>query len=88
MVYKCLNDLCPSYLINLFRYVNTVHDRPTRSSSNNALYLPKPNFESFKNSFQYAGASLWNQLPPDLKNSTSLELFKTRYKKQILYNSN
>ena len=28
MVYKCLNDLCPSYLINLFRYVNTVHDRP------------------------------------------------------------
>ena len=88
MVYKCLNDLCPSYLINLFRYVNTVHDRPTRSSSNNALYLPKPNFESFKNSFQYAGASLWNQLPPDLKNSTSLELFKTRYKKQSLYNSN
>ena len=78
----------PFYLINLFRYVNTVHDRLTRSSSNNALYLTKPNFESFKNSFQYAGASLWNQLPPDLKNSTSLELFKTRYKKQILYNSN
>ena len=85
MVYKCLNGLCPFYLINLFRYVNTIHGR---LSSNNALCLPKPNFECFKNSFQYAGASLWNQLPPDLKNSASLELFKTRYKKQILYDSN
>ena len=73
MVHKCLNGLCPSYLINPF---NTIHDHPTRLSSNNALYLPKPNFECYKSSFQYAGASLWNQLPPDLKNSATLELFQ------------
>ena len=87
LMYKCLNGKSPSYLANLFKSVSSGHNRDTGQSSNNSLYLPKPNVESFRRSLKYAGANLWNNLPQTVRNFSSLELFKATYKNQILFNS-
>ena len=87
MTYKCLNGKSPSYLANLFKSVSSAHNRDTRQSSNNSLYLPKPNVESFRRSLKYAGANLWNNLQQTVTNVSSLELFKATYKNRILFNS-
>ena len=87
LMYKCLNGKSPSYLANLFKSVSSIHNRDTRQSSNNSLYLPKPNVESFRRSLKYAGANLWNNLPQTVRNVSSLELFKATYKNRILFNS-
>jgi exonuclease III len=86
LIYKSLNNLCPDYLSSLFQYVSSIHSRATRQSTRNLLYIPKPNLECFKKSFQYAAATLWNELSEDIKNATSLSMFKYMYKMHLFPN--
>ena len=50
----------------------------------NMLYVPKPRIDKFKQSFQYIGPSLYNTFPQDVKESSSLSVFKKRSKEHIL----
>ena len=77
MVYKCLNGLAPDYLINLFKYVSETHSYITRNVSNNNLALPSLSTSLYKHSFSYNGALLWNSLPLYIRNSSSLNTFKS-----------
>ncbi len=61
------------------------HDRNTRFANNINVVIPKPNIETFRNSFMYQGAISWNSLPPHLKNATTHDSFKRMYKKEYLY---
>ena len=45
------------------------------------LYLPKPRTDYLKRSFNYSGASLWNDLPEDVRTAKSLRNFKRRIDK-------
>ncbi len=42
------------------------HDRNTRFANNMNVVVPKPNVETFRNSFMYQDAISWNSLPPQL----------------------
>ena len=84
-MYKYLNGQIPSYLANLFKSVSSVHNHDIRQSSNNSLYLPKPNVERFRRYLKYTGANLWNNLPHTVINVSYLELFKAIYQNQILH---
>ena len=77
MVYKCLNGLAPDYLINLFKYISETHSYITRNVSNNNLALPSLSTSLYKRSFSYNGALLWNSLPLYIRNSSSLNTFKS-----------
>jgi len=73
--YKALNNLAPSYLRVLF--IPYIPTRQLRSSSKNLLYVPRFNLRSYGvRSFSVAAPTLWNTLPFDIKNSSSVFINK------------
>ena len=75
LMFKSLNKLAPLLLQNLFSHVSTKHPYNTRNASDEALSLPKCHLECYKQSFEYAGADLWNNIPISISNSFTLLSF-------------
>ena len=72
-MYKCNNNLNPTYLSDLFVHKNV--DYELRDSHK----LEQPKFDTKKygyRSFMYYGSKLWNLLPSDVKRSTSIYEFR------------
>ena len=79
IMYKISHNLAPKYLQDLFQQTADIHDRALKSTSDNLLYVPKPNLEQFRNSLSYSGSKTWNYIPINIKQSDSLSLFKKKY---------
>ena len=58
-----------------------LHDAPV-------LIVPFPNNEIFRKSIIFRGATLWNTLPPDIRNIPTFDCFKTKMKQMLLKNLN
>ena len=57
--------------------LNSYHLKKTE----NTLVLPQPRTDYLKKSFSYSGAQLWNSLPIELRQVTSLNDFKTKLRR-------
>ena len=77
-VYKCMNNLNPTFLSDVFKPKNLTYNLRT----SNLLALPKPNTVTGKKSFTFRGSLAWNILPDHVKNCDSLDKFKLELKKQ------
>ena len=75
MVFKSLNELAPPYLRSLFMKNSQITSYRLRNTSTD-LRLPKKSTENGKKSFSFRGAKLWNSLPANCKQATSLRAFK------------
>ena len=64
---KVLNNNSPNYLAQLF-----ISHQSHYTNSRNNLYVPRPRLDLFKTSISFAGASLWNSLPQNIKSCISL----------------
>ena len=73
VMYRCTNNLAPAYLCNLFAPRTSTYDL---RDAKGKLLLPKPRTDYQKRSFSYSGALLWNNLPEEVRATTSLDLFK------------
>ena len=74
-MYKCMNNLNPQYLNNVFE-INTT---PYAMRDSIRLKLPKYDTVRFgHNSFRYYGSKIWNAIPTDIKGSETLLIFKKR----------
>ena len=82
LMYKCLNDMAPTRIMNEINKASDTHDVNTRLANTDDLYIPEPNCELFRHSFRYYGPSLWNGLPQALRDSPSIDAFKYNYKLQ------
>ena len=76
LMYKIFNNLTPSYLQEFFTFTSDIHQRSPRSTSDNLLYIPKPNIELYRNSLSYSGSKIWNAITIHVKHSTSSAEFK------------
>lgn len=81
LAFKILKGMTPEY-INVFRYVNQVSSRETRSSVSGLLYVPKSRTEYFKRSFRISTAILWNQLADCVRTCNIMSSIKTMYLQQ------
>jgi len=63
LMYKCINNLAPAYLYNLFVPRTPNYDF---HNAKKTLLLPKPRTDYLKGSFSYSGAILWNNLPKEI----------------------
>ena len=82
-VFESLNKLAPHYFYNYFSLNSSIHSYETRHSTRGDIYVEKKNTLQFGlRSIRYMGAKLWNDLPLEVRNSTSKFLFK---RKLILY---
>ncbi len=63
MVYKCLNNLAPQNMCNMFNYVT--NSRNTRQSAQKDLEVqPGTHKVLFENSFRYSAVNEWNNIKP------------------------
>ncbi len=79
MMYKCMNNSAPPYLVTLF--ANKEHSHNTRHSS--SLHVPRARTEYYKKSFEVSGACAWNNLPDSIKYTDSICSFKSRLKEYL-----
>lgn len=79
IVYKCVNGLAPSYLSDLLEA--QAPKKATRSATQQLLRVPFTKHKTFADrSFSVAGPKLWNQIPPNVRNSETLDQFKKTLK--------
>ena len=81
-MYKVLNNNSPNYLAHL-----SVSHQYRNANSRNKLYLPRPRLYLFKTSISFAGASLWNSLPQNIKSCISVRCFKHNLHKYMSENN-
>ena len=83
-MFKRKNNLLPTTIANFFATENRPVSRYSlrRRQSNNLCF--RSNLEVGKKSIQNIGELLWSELPPYLKDSESLKMFKKYYKSHLI----
>lgn len=80
--YKIIHGLAPQYLLDLIQpYFPTEHAYNLRSNGN-FYSLPLCRTTSYYNSFIPSTIKLWNNLDAEIKDSSSLSIFKSKLKNQ------
>ncbi len=79
LMYKVRHEMAPSSLSNMFQKTNEVHEHRTRQAKHDFL-PPKPKTNYLKKAFSYRGAVAWNNLPNEIKNSETVNIFKAKLK--------
>ena len=86
MVYKSITGQAPEYISSMLTYVSEHHERQTRLTVLDLLHIPRSHSAYFDRAFSVQGPKLWNSLPADIRNSTSINRFKRELKRYLLYN--
>ena len=82
LTYKALHQCAPVFISDIIR--RYVPSRSLRSASETRLLLPKSLLKTYGDrSFAYAAPFLWNNLPVDIRNAPSVEVFKSKLKTQL-----
>ena len=81
-MYNYNNNTLPSVFNRMFPKNQSFHSYPTRQS--NEFHLPLLRTLLAKNTFIYTGPQFWNSLDDDIKNSSTLNSFKSNLKSALL----
>lgn len=73
-IYKLISGKLPTYFNQFVVYQNEIHDYPTRGNMN--FYVARTNYTRSMNSLFHKGLREYNELPRDIKNSSSIVQFK------------
>ena len=65
-------------------YTPISHGHNTRKNYINDLCVPKIRHMAGQFTVKYAGAKLWNSIPPNIRNITNRKHFKQDYKRYLL----
>ena len=79
LVFKCLNNLAPPYLLNEFSHSRDFHSYNTRHRG--LLRLPLARTTKYQDCFRFSGTKIWNSLPLDLRRTHDLN--KSGLKKHL-----
>ena len=84
LTYKTLTNQQPTYLYNSLSFPShDSHSVSTRSSDSLVLSIPYVRSSLGKRAFSVIGPRLWNSLPPDTRNSSSLPIFRSKLKTHL-----
>lgn len=84
LVHKALHGKAPTYIVDLLQVKPTTR-YSLRSNNTHLLFIPSVKCKTFGGrSFSYAGPTLWNQLPLNLRAISNLDIFK-QYLKTFLF---
>ena len=82
LAFKCVKGLSPSYHSDRFTTRSMVHTRNTQNKDK--LNIPAYKSAAGQRSFLYRAVSLWNSLPYDLTDSTSIVIFMKDFRNYLL----
>ena len=77
--FESVHGTAPDYLSTRITLKADLHPHNTRASDFGDIHPPTVHKAIFKRSLHYHGAVLWNQLPPSVKESCSIDVFKRNY---------
>ena len=80
LTYKAINNMTPAYISDMLTPMSMAHVRLLRSSDNGTLKVPRSRSALFDCSFSYSAPKLWNTIPQNVRESTSLHSFKNQVK--------
>ena len=84
-VYQWFHKLAPSFFLDFFTPISSIHEYPTRQSLNENLFInPIRTTQYGIRSLHYTGSNLWNSLPITTKQITPFSRFRKTLKKQII----
>ena len=72
------------YISSMLTYVSEHHKRQTRSTVLDLLHIPRSHSAYFDRAFSVQGPKLWDSLPGDIRNSTSINRFKRELKRSTI----
>jgi len=64
-VHRCLHHNAPQYMCSKFHTNSSLGYSCTRGRNN--IHLERPNTDFYRKSFEFRGATMWNQLPNSVK---------------------
>ena len=82
LVYKCLNNLAPNYLLSNFQRSQEFHMYNARCKD--FLRLPRAKTTKYQGSFRINGARTWNTLLPQIRKENSFSAFKAKLKQYLI----
>ena len=62
LVFRSVKGLAPDYMCDLFKSVQTVSSRNTRSNARGDLYVPRARTQLYRDSITISGVNIWNYL--------------------------
>ena len=81
LVYLSINDQAPSYLRKKLTFVSDLPGRRSlRSAQTRNLAIPRTKLKMGERAFDVAAPTAWNNLPEDIKCSSSIAIFKKKLK--------
>ena len=85
LLYNILfHPLSPPYLKQRFEFLHPATDPGVRTSRKLILKLPQHSSHTYSQSFTIKSICIWNSLPPSIRQSKSLSVFKSRVKAHFL----
>jgi len=78
LVYKSLHGLAPKYISDML--VPYEPARTLRSTGTGLMLVPRVRTKHGEAAFQIHTAKIWNNLPEDVRQASSLTMFKTKLK--------
>ena len=78
MIYKVMNGLCPDNLRGRLITRSQISNYSTRNQLD--LDTPRQNLEFSKSSFFYSGVKTWNEIPLEIRMSSTITIFKRKLK--------
>ena len=76
-VYRCLNGSFPAYMSDMLSYTRDINSCVTRHTTNNNLYVPSPRVDIYRQSFQYPGPLVYNNIPQDVNKRAVIVKFQS-----------
>ena len=80
--YECQNNIAPLYFINFFIQTTDVHSYNTRSAARGDFFIlqKKNTLQYGLRSIRFNGAKIWNSIPPEIRDASSVRTFKNNLK--------
>ena len=85
-MYRFTNDNLPNSFKGFFTKNKDLHNYNTRNADK--YITSNYNLNSIRNSIKYAGPILWNSLQNSLVNYKTINIFKSKYKSQLISHYN
>jgi hypothetical protein len=83
LCYKCQHGLAPSYLSDLIQPHIPTRDLRSSDPRRGLLFVPRSRMGFGDRSFAVAAPTLWNSLPANIKQSSSINMFKKNLKTHL-----
>ena len=83
-VFKAINGLIPDQFNEMYSKSNTMHSHGTRAATTDCLFIERINLTAGQKSISVSVSKLWNEIPFDIRNSQSLNVFKKKYKEFLM----